>query len=393
MAHAARAKFAATSDYAAADYATEEPASASAFGTLLFSEVCKNTPDNENVLISPMSVHEALSLVKDGATIGSRNEAELKQLLGPSSSIEDTSEHPDVQLNTATSIWADKLKQSYEDEAVEKYGAETFPLPARYTPVDDWIEDKTNGTIKGFMGDDKLDCDIEALLVNAIYFKGAWTYEFDPKDTVDGDFTLRNESTQPAKFMTATFKMDILQEVDVLGGASAVILDYGKKTTNYEPAEFAAMFILPKTADSDSMNDVITGLNSQSIDALTDKVWKTKTKVLLPRFKLDFGPKEFRPVLEDMGMQAAFDGTFDKFDEMSQDPGLYVEGVFHGAAMEITEAGTEASAATVVPMRNRSRPRSPPTYVFDRPFVVAIIHKSTGEPIFMGRVEEPELEF
>lgn len=392
MTDAAKAKFARPSDYAAVD-GSEEP-SASAFGTSLFSKVCEDFPTG-NVLLSPLSVHKALALVRDGATIGSTNEAEMKQLLGSSSSIEETAEDgdPDVQLNIATSIWVNNLKESYVNGAITNHSAEAEPLPERYTPIDEWIEDKTNGMIKGFLGDDKLSDDIEALVVNAVYFKGAWTTEFDPKDTVDGEFTLRDESKSPAKFMSATFKMEILQDSEALGGASAVMLDYGKKTTDYEPAEFAAIFIKPATSETESMNDVITGLNSQSIDDIMDRSWKTNAKVVLPRFKLDFGPQSLKSSLEDMGIRAAFDQTPDKFDEMSLDPGLHMGDVFHGAAMEVTEAGTEAAATTAVPMRSRSLPRPPPEITFDRPFVVAIIHKSTGEPVFMGRVEEPVLVF
>mmetsp|Transcript_13425 Transcript_13425/g.29154 ORF Transcript_13425/g.29154 Transcript_13425/m.29154 type:complete len:432 (+) Transcript_13425:111-1406(+) len=395
MADAAKAKFAGLSDHAAVGGSEEPELSASAFGTSLFSEVCEEFPSG-NVLLSPLSVHKALALVKDGATIGSENEAELKQLLGSSSSIEQTSEDGecDVQLSIATSIWANRLKQSYVDGAVENHSAEAFPLPDRYTPVDDWIEKKTNGMIKGFLGDDELDGDIEALLVNAVYFKGAWTYEFDPKDTVDGDFTLRDESKSPAKFMTATFKMCLLEKASALGGASAVMLDYGNQTSDGEPAEFASIFILPATPDTDSMNDVITGLNSQSIEDLMDRAWKTNAKVVLPRFRLEFGPEKLKPSLEDMGMKIAFDDrNQNMFDEMSGNPGLYVGDVLHGAVMEVTEAGTEAAAATVVPMRSRSMPRAPPEITFDRPFVVVVIHKATGEPVFMGRVEEPVLIF
>ena len=142
------------------------------------------------------------------------------------------------------------------------------------------------------------------------------------------------------------------------------------------------------------MIDVIESLKDQPMTDLLEAAQETKMLLNLPRFKLEFGmvePARLKPALESMGMVTAFGGGKNKFDEMSEDPDLYVEDVLHGAVMEVTEEGTEAAATTVVPMRTRSR--GPRTMTFNRPFVVAIVHRETGTPVFLGRVEEPLLDF
>ena len=263
------------------------------------------------------------------------------------------------------------------------------------SPIDEWIEDNTNGMIAGFLGDDKIPTNIVAFIVNAVYFRGAWTYEFDREDTIDGDFILRDETALPTRFMTATRRMGFINRSPALGGASAVVLDYGKKVED-EPTEFTSLFILPETSDIDSMNDAVSGLNSQSISKLLDEARETNVILKLPRFRLEFGtdePESLQAALENMGMEIAFDESyFAKFDEMSTSLDLTVDDVLHGAVMEVTEVGTEAAAVTVIPMRTRSarQPPPPPQMILDRPFLVAIIHRTTGTPIFMGRVEEPE---
>lgn len=391
----AMAKIADLSDYTDSDSnGNSEPSpSPSDFGTSLFSEVCGVFPSG-NVLISPLSVHKALTLVKDGATAGSQTEAELKQVLGPPSMIEQTGDDPDVELSIATSIWADDLKPSYVEDARENYSAAAFPLPKRYTDIDVWIADETNHMIEGFMGDDKVPDDIIALLVNAVYFKGTWTYEFDPKDTADGEFVLRDQSKIPASFMSATRPMEYIHFSSEDGGGSAVILDYGKKSSDDEPAEFASVFILPADSSIDSMENVIAGLKSRPISDLLSSSRSKNVILKLPRFQLRQPKESLVTPLENMGMITAFDGNSDgKFDQMSNDPTVTVGDVFHGAVMEVTESGTKAAAATVVPMRNRSRPRPPPEMTFDRPFVVAVVHRPTGEPVFIGRVEVPVLDF
>jgi len=390
--NAAKAKLAGLSGYSDTDGNNGPSRSPSAFGTRLFSEVCDVFP-SENVLISPLSVHKALTLVKDGATAGSQNEAELQQLLDPPSMIEQTDDDPDVELSIATSVWADQLKTSYVEEVTKDDSTAAFPLPRRYTPIDDWIFNNTNGMIDGFMGDDPVPQDIVALLVNAVYFKGAWTYEFDPNDTVDGEFSLRDGSTLPARFMAATRAMGFAGDLDELGGASAVVLDYGKKTSD-EPTEFTSMFILPAEPGTDSMDSVIEGMISLPLPDLLSNAREKKVDLKLPRFRLNQPKVSLTTPLENMGMNIAFnDEVAEKFDRMSYDPTLTVDDVFHGAVMEVTESGTEAAAATVIPMRSRSRPRPPPEMIFNRPFVVAIIHRRTGEPVFIGRVEKPVLDF
>ncbi|KAL7537445.1 hypothetical protein ACHAWF_005774 [Thalassiosira exigua] len=382
-------------------YEESEP-SASSFGTSLFSEVCASTPSG-NILLSPLSVYKALIMVKDGATAGSDNEAELAKVLGPPSLVERTDEEgngdADVQLSMASSIWANDLRQSFIDGAKSKRSAEAFPRPSHYTTIDDWIADQTNGMIKDFLGDNEIPSHIVALLVNAVYFKGSWTYEFDPKDTVDGKFNLHDGSTLPARLMTADRKMEFIQQSSALGGASAVLLDYGKKASgdDDEPTEFTSMFILPVSSNAESAMDVVSGLNHQSISELMEDAQSTRVVLKLPRFRLEFGldsPESLKPSLMNMGMKLAFKNSiYYKFDEMSYDPELTVDDVLHGAVMEVTEEGTEASAVTVVPMRTRSRPHRPAEMTFDRPFIVAIIHRKTGTAVFIGRVEEPVLDF
>ena len=174
---------------------SDTTADSSAFGTQLFKTVADNFPEG-NVLVSPLSVQKALDMVKDGATEGSDNEAEMEQVLGSRSSIEQTknegSDDPNVMLSIANSVWADNLKESFIETVQDDHDAAAFPMPSRYSTVDSWIEDNTNGMIKDMLGDDKIPSDIVALLVNAVYFKGAWKYKFDKDKTVDGEFTSFN---------------------------------------------------------------------------------------------------------------------------------------------------------------------------------------------------------
>ena len=93
-----------------------------------------------------------------------------------------------------------------------------------------------------------------------------------------------------------------------------------------------------------------------------------------------------------MGIKAAFDANIDnKFDRMTTNDALTVGDVIHGASMSVTELGTEAGAVTVVNMFGSARISGQPLDMnFNRPFVTAIIHRPTGTPIFIGKVDNPQ---
>ena len=69
--------------------ATVDTDSTFGFGTRLFLEVSDISPVN-NVLISPLSVYNALNLLQEGSTPGSKTESQLSKVLGYQPPIGDT---------------------------------------------------------------------------------------------------------------------------------------------------------------------------------------------------------------------------------------------------------------------------------------------------------------
>jgi serpin B len=269
------------------------------------------------------------------------------------------------------------------EHMVNYHGADAEPLPLNYTPVDLWIENKTDGMIKELMGGGDLDPMTKALLVDAVFFKGTWRIEFDPKENAKGTFVYRDGSeNDDVTFMKASRMMEASTSPS-LGNARFVVLEY-------KGSEFVAVFILPATPDNESMDNVVTGLYSQSLLDLIDEAIEMPVELKLPRFKLEFGPLSLKPSLMNMGMVEAFGDGVGKFNRMSFDPTLYVEDFVHGACMEVNEEGTEAAGATAIVMNYRSVRDESMKLVFNRPFVVALFQLSTGIPLFIGRVEQPD---
>jgi serpin B len=93
-----------------------------------------------------------------------------------------------------------------------------------------------------------------------------------------------------------------------------------------------------------------------------------------------------------MGIALAFDAQKADFSRMSQSDRLYISAVVHKAFVDVNEAGTEAAAATgVVEAKSASRPKEPPVFRADHPFVFLIRDNQTGSILFMGRVMNPKI--
>jgi serine protease inhibitor len=376
------------------------------FATKLFSALCTDeSTKGENILISPLSIIQSLALIKDGATVQTENHQQLASLFADPvleaahslhrSSIGGISDKQKngVKLTIATSLWADSIKQSYWELAKTKHFADVFPLQKQhlFVSINKWVSDHTHGMIKDlFDPSTPVDPNMLAVLVNAVHFKGSWLEKFDESKTSDGEFYSK-ASNLPARFMSASRKMQVIEYAKELGGASVLVLDYGEGDAVGSP-EFSAAFMLPADSSEESMNALIRGL-SQPMSTILSKAISSDVRLKLPRFKLKFGPSSLKDALQKLGMTHAFDSTQSElFNEMSNDPNTYVDDIFHGAAMEVTEEGTVAAAATGAVMKTRSIV-IPFELTFNRPFVVAIVHRSSGLPLFLGRVEKPELLF
>jgi serpin B len=98
-------------------------------------------------------------------------------------------------------------------------------------------------------------------------------------------------------------------------------------------------------------------------------------------------PVQLGGVLSELGMPTAFSSRAD-FTGMSTEPSLRIDDVAHETFIAVDEKGTEAAAASAVIVRPPSIPQGPNFFV-DRPFLYVIHDRSSGVPVFIGRVHDP----
>lgn len=380
----------------------------SSFAYNLFSEISASE-EKGDVVVSPFSVASALSLILVGATPKSACQAELQSVLSINthtqipmlsekilkhSTTDANNDNDGVQLTSANGIWISRsIKESYVENVQNVHKGKASLLPHTYDPINAFISDKTDGMINNML-EGEMDANTVSILINAVYFKGSWKEKFDPILTRSGVFTTAVGVQRDAMFMNDTRKVQVAINVKEFGGASVISLEYGKK----DDTEFTALFFLPQENTNDSLSKVFSSIAKLSKsksgnslkEVLEEQMKETKVKLSLPRFRIEYGTKSLKTQLMNMGIKAAFDGR-NVFSELSDDPEVYLSDVLHKAVMEVTEEGTVATAATAGMMLTRSAPIPPLEIVFDRPFGMIILHIPSMTPLFVAKIEDPEL--
>ena len=214
------------------------------------------------------------------------------------------------------------------------------------------------------------------LLLNAVYFRGEWTYPFDPDKTIGGVFYNYGKEEKKVEMMSQTHEFSYYQDSQI----QAVELPYKNDS-------MSALIILPNK-DID-INKYINQkkVNDDLIQKVINGMKSTYVKLSLPKFEVGFYSK-LKEVLQRLKMVTPFTGAAD-FSRINGSGGLYIDNVIHKTYLKVDEIGSEAAAVTVVDMR-KSLPKSINMEV-NRPFIVIL--RSSELPrnndfLFMAKIEE-----
>ena len=363
------------------------------FGFKLFAEVA-NQDAGRNVFISPASVGLALAMTYNGA-VGetkqgmeraleiqgmhhdelNRAYAQLKQAL--------ESADPKVELNIANSLWARK-GVSFNPDFIQRdkqfYGAEVTALdfgdPGAPATINSWVSDKTKGKINHIV--DQIDAQSILFLINAIYFKGKWSIEFDKAKTKEDVFSTGSGQQKRVPMMHQTGKYNYYEGKDF----QAVSLPYGDGR--------ASMYIfLP--ANGSSLDGFQKNLTAANWGNWMKQFIETEGSIAVPRFKIEY-ETGLNDALKALGMGIAFDANRADFSGIVQgSERAYISRVKHKTFAEVNEEGTEAAAVTSIEMRTTSA-RIQRTFqmVINRPFFCAIRDSKTGTVLFVGSITDPQ---
>ena len=286
-----------------------------------------------------------------------------------------------VVFQIANSVWYQNgfpVVQKFLDDNANYFDAEVHPLDfsqaSAVSAINGWVDTKTHGKISSII--DGIPENAVLFLINAIYYKGTWTYQFDPQKTVDTDFTCAGGASVRCKLMTqeaafSYYSDETLQVID---------LPYGDR-------RFSMTIILP--AAGISIDQYAASLSQTRWDALLSQMDSLKVIVSIPKFKLEYA-KTLNDELKTMGMGIAFGPNAD-LTHIQREGGLNVTAVLHKTFVEVNEEGTEAAAVTAIMVGTTVSVKHPvqPVMRVDRPFIFAIREHSTGTILFIGKIVNP----
>lgn len=362
------------------------------FGFNFFQAINNDNPD-KNIFISPLSVSVALGMASNGAA-GDTRDSILKVLDLAGLSLEDVNQayrvlidhlttlDSNVAMEIANSNWLRqgidfkeqfvKLNRDYFDAEVRSVD---FLDPATLDAINNWVSEKTHGKIETIL--DYIDPLTILILINAVYFKGTWTYEFDPEYTedlpfypADGSMIQTATMSQRAEFLY--YQSDAFQSVD---------LPYGDE-------KFSMTIFLP--SPSSSVDEFIGNFTRINFEAWLEEYHRDTVNLYLPKFELELKYK-LNDVLTALGMGIAFIPSMTGFANIVEGIELYISQVIHKTYVKVDEEGTEAAAVTAIVFETTGIDPDPEIYMcIDRPFVFVIRDNTTDAILFMGKILNPQ---
>ena len=355
------------------------------FQATIFNKMNKEKK-GENLIISPLSIFQALSLSANGAR--EKTQSEMLELL-QSDTIEELNEinyniislfKGFTTIDIANAVMTKFTPLEDFSNIALKYLAPIEPLKS-VEQVNNWCSNKTHGKINKIL--DQLDPNTLIMILNAVYFKGEWTSKFKSYATRKLPFyNLGNEEIK-IDTMVQISHFQYYEDKKVQAIELRFIEDY-----------MSAIIILP--AEGTDINKYIDTLSisNEEYNKIIEGLNRAKVNLQLPKFELEF-KETLNDVLSSLGMYNAFDPINADFTRLREEGELFISRVIHKTYLKVFEDGCEAAAVTAIDVVGNAMPVEEKIYdmKINRPFLFLL--KNSKLPagydlVFMSKIEKFE---
>ncbi|MFU8859786.1 MAG: serpin family protein [Cyclonatronaceae bacterium] len=365
------------------------------FAFRLLHKLLEKEPD-DSFFASPLSISTAFAMAMNGADGDTYDQ--IRDFFGHRGLTRDeinkaflqlivllTTLDEQVRFDIANSVWYREgypVLQEFLDVNKEYFDAEVRPLdfgrPDAPDIINAWINEKTEGLIEEMI--DEIGPDVIMYLINAIYFNGDWTVQFDPDDTHDQPFTRSDGSKTEVPMMKVAdkFRYHIDDEW------TALDMWYGD-------AGFSFTALMPTAGADDGGLDLLAHeLTHARFESITSNLKSDTMNVYMPKFEIDYEIEKFPRDLIEMGLTIPFTGGLADFTKITREDPLVISDVLHRAVIKLDEEGTEAAAVTVIEFTRITSVGGGPsrlTIRLDRPFLFFIRENTSNTILFMGKYD------
>lgn len=349
----------------------------------------------ENTVFSPANLWLALAMLTEVTDGDSR--AQLLSLLGE----EDTdvlrekaarvwenlwNEEGESKTLLANSLWIDAGYPHHEEavDALAKYyyasaHSAEMGTAAANEALRAWLNENTGNLLEESVDDIETNDLTRLVLASALYFKGAWSWEFNEEQTTEDTFAAADGTEQTAQFMHNVAEQNVISSE----GWKAATLPFQSRA--------GMTFILPDEGVEigEILGEALTAvMNDEAEPAATyaEVHWS------VPKFDVD-ATLQLPETLAALGVTDVFDETkadFSPFAEPDPTAPLYVSQIEHAARVLIDETGCEAAAYTAIMVEAAAAELEEVPVIemdLDRPFIF-VITGLDGLPLFIGTVNQ-----
>ena len=354
------------------------------FQTNIFSQI-NIDKIGRNLIISPLSIYQILSLLTNGAK--EETQSEMLSTLGSTT----ISELNDINYKILSAISSfssidianavmTKFKPLENFCAIaHKYSA-SLELLESVEQVNEWCNEKTHGKIKKIIG--QLNPETIMILLNAVYFKGNWMRPFDKY------FNEKMSFYNFAKEKKAVDSMIQIEHFRYYKNSDLQIVELP-----FKKDFMSALIILP--SEQIDINKFIKNKISQEayLDNIMNKLDYAKVQLQMPKFEIQF-EENLNEVIKKLGMKKIFNSLEADLTGLYNDQSLFVSQIIHKTYLKVNEDGTEAAAVTMVSIElamAMGEPEIIHIMKVDRPFLFLLKNWQlpTGyDMVFMAKIEE-----
>ena len=355
----------------------------------LFEQVDKLHNANENVVISPLCLADALTILANGAK-GITSD-QIMNILGTIDlSTEKVSEvygklndyisgyKREVGIKTANSVWINdqfKAKNEYLNKNRTDFKAEMhnqkLALDMTKNAINLWCDKNSNGTFKNILSQ-PLSSEAKIALFNTICFNGTWNSVFDEDLTRPMEFT--NADGTKSKVMM----MQQEEHYQVYEGEKMDML-----RIPYLKGYFYMEIYLPHKGEN--LDNCLRNFNKKQDNKMRKNTSDQKVAFDIPRMDLKC-ITDFSEPLKAMEMTDAFSAEADFPDIADKSPS--VSEIKQLVNLKINEKGTEAASFKRKEYQKGDFIVKPFFFTINRPFFFTIRERQSGVILFMGKVRK-----
>ena len=347
-----------------------------------------------SVLLSPVSILNALGMVANGASGTTLKQIEtatgmsLHQLNDflYTYRMSLPADSKTCKAALANSAWLRdtfRVEDAFLRSCVNYYSAEVYRSAfdgGLVTDLNRWVSKKTDGMISDLL-EKEPGAHTMLYLVNAACFDAKWETPYTKENVrTDGIFTAASGKRQTADYLDS-------HETIYLSGNN--VSGFLKP---YDGGKYAFVALVPD--EGVTLADYLRNLTGEHLYQLITDHHYADVQASIPKFTAR-SELELEEPLRAAGISDLFDVSAADLRGLGSAPSgntLYVNSVLHKTYLELDENGTKAAAATSLDVNAGAAPPSEDvkTVTLDRPFLYMVVDTHACVPLFMGTVTSME---